>query len=421
MTRTRIPRFAPPLSVALRLAARPALAYLVFALGGFIALAIAVLSEGRDPEALLMLALIFFIGFAGIASGMFAAILRLRTLPIFLAGGVIVIAGTWLLSMASPPKELIVAIVVFVWAFPCGMLALQHRWELFASFLPAVGWIGAVFVILNREGRIAQWEEEKASAWLPLPLFFLACFLVLWLFFLSAKQAVRVELWESLSGAAERRVAKKPSVTALPRKNIVPLLVIAAALFAIVAVLSPYLWRTGKGETGSQSTTNESSEPERRQTPRLDGDAILEQMKRLAEAAKHAAANLWPLLFLVLLYRPAKRAVLETHLLTPVVPTPPTERIDNGWEYIRIAAEDAGVVPHASDSVEELLQRIRDKGLAGPALTKAADIYARTRYGFVVVPGDAIAMRGSAIEARRELTANLGIGARIRNWWRPLS
>ena len=52
--------------------------------------------------------------------------------------------------------------------------------------------------------------------------------------------------------------------------------------------------------------------------------------------------------------------------------TPPTERIDNNWEYVRIAAEDAGVIPQASDSIEQLVQRMRDKNIGGPALESAA-------------------------------------------------
>ena len=134
-----------------------------------------------------------------------------------------------------------------------------------------------------------------------------------------------------------------------------------------------------------------------------------------------AAVKLWPLLLLLLLYRPAKRALLKTHLLTPVVPTPPTERIDNHWEYVRIAAEDAGVVPAPSDSIEQLLVRIREKGLGGPGLVSAAEVYARTRYGFTVGVGDPLAMRQHAIDAGKELRVNLGAWDTVKNWWRPLS
>jgi hypothetical protein len=216
-------------------------------------------------------------------------------------------------------------------------------------------------------------------------------------------------------------------VGAVPRKNLLPMLVAAALLFGVVALLAPYLWRTGKGDHEGKHGKPDHGQVDkpdgdrRSRGPSVDGEAIVEQMKELARAAKSTAVHLWPLLLLLLLYRPAKRALLSTHLLTPVVPTPPTERIDNNWEYVRIAAEDAGVVPAPSDSVEQLLARIRDKGLGGPALAGAAEIYARTRYGFTVGRGDPIAMRQHALEAGKELRVRLRPWDHVKNLWRPLA
>ena len=108
--------------------------------------------------------------------------------------------------------------------------------------------------------------------------------------------------------------------------------------------------------------------------------------------------------------------------MTPVVPTPPTERIDNNWEYVRIAAEDAGVVPGAVGLDRAAARRASARsGLGGPALARAAEIYARTRYGFTVGRGDPIAMRQHAIDAGKELRVNLGAWDYVKNLWRPLS
>lgn len=432
MNRTRVPRWTPSFVQALRLAWRPALVYFVFTVGGLAALVGSVVwYEGANK--LLSLVLACAAGVAGILAGMLVAVLRARTTPVFFAGGISLFCATWLLLMARPPfaEEIMVMIVFFCFAFPCGMLALQHRWELVASFWPAVGWIGGVFVIINKEGRLKEWEQDKVTAWLPVPLFFLACFLLLWLFYLSAKQAMRVELWQSLSGAVARRISKKAVVGAIPRKNVLPMLFATVLLFGVVALLAPYLWRTGKGDQDGKNGKPDHGQVEKpdgydegqgkNRRPSMDGEAIVEQMKQLAKAAKNTAVNLWPLLLLLLLYRPAKRALLSTHLLTPVVPTPPTERIDNNWEYVRIAAEDAGVVPAPSDSVEQLLARIRAKGLGGPALARAAEIYARTRYGFTVGRGDPLAMRQHAIDAGKELRVNLNAWDSVKSWWRPLS
>jgi hypothetical protein len=432
VSRTRVPRWSPSLLESLRLALRPAIVYFVFTVGGMAALVGSVVWYEGSGTKVLGLVLGCAAGVFGILAGLMVAVLRARTLPVFIAGITCVTVASILLAMASPPfgEEIAIVVVFFCFAFPCGLLALQHRWELFASFWPAVGWIGGVFVIINKEGRVSQWEEEKVTAWLPVPLFFLACFLVLWLFYLSAKQAMRVELWQSLSGAVARRISKKAVVGAVPRRNVLPMFFAAAVLFGVVAVLSPYLWRTGKGDhegKGGKPGDGQVEKPEygdgkqKKPGPSVDGEAIVEQMKELAKAAKNTAVHLWPLLLLLLLYRPAKRALLSTHLLTPVVPTPPTERIDNHWEYVRIAAEDAGVVPAPSDSIEQLLTRIREKGLAGPALAQAAEIYSRTRYGFTVGRGDPIAMRQHAVDAGKELRSKLGPWQRVKNMWRPLS
>lgn len=436
-SRTRVPRWTPPLREAIRLAWRPALAYLVFtALGSFALLVtVAWYSRGDGKDVLLLM---FGLGaaFVGVLLGQFLALLRLRALPVFIVAGMCITGAVWMSTMAVrwalssrafPGGEyLVVCLIFFFFAFPCGLLSLMHRWELLASFWPAVGWIGAVFVILNEENRVHVWERSKISAWLPVPLAFLACFLVLWLFYLAAKQAMRVELWQALSGAAARRIAKKEArkknaVGALPRKNIVAILLVAGLLFALTAVLAPYLWRTGKGDREGQRRSPDTTEERApRIGPGFDGEAIVRELQKVARAAKEVLPKLWPLLLLLLLYRPAKRALLLTHLKAPIVPTPPSERIDNLWEYVRIAAEDAGVVPSASDSVEQLLSRIPEER-ASEALAKSAEIYVRTRYGFTVQPGDPVAMRTYATEAARALRKDLGVWATIKNWWRPLS
>lgn len=430
MNRSRVPRWTPTFWQALRLAARPAIVYFVFTVGGFAALIATVLWYNGLGD-LLAIMLLSVAGVMGILAGMLVAVLRARLLPVFVAGGISVTVAVILLAFAPVGgKEAILAVACFCMAFPCGMLSLQHRYELLASFWPAVGWIGGVFAIINKEGRLHQWESDKVTAWLPVPLFYLACFLVLWLLYLSSKQAMRVELWQSLSGAIARRVTKKAAVGAIPRKNVLPMLFAALVLFGVVAALSPYLWRTGKGEHDGKNQHQHDGQVESDgydkpkpsdQGPKMDGEAIVRQMKELAEAAKSTALHLWPLLLLLLLYRPAKRALLSTHLLTPVFPSPPTERIDNHWEYVRIAAEDAGVVPAPSDSVEQLLARIRERRLGGPALARAAEIYARTRYGFTVGRGDPQAMRQHAIDAGKELRVHLGPWDVVKNMFRRLS
>jgi hypothetical protein len=431
LSRTRVPRWAPPLRDAIRLAWRPALAYFIFSALGSLVLFLNFLWYAHDTSGKDVVTIVLGIGAGmfGITLGMFLAVLRLRALPVFVVTCVCLLVVFWLLASANPPggEAIAIPILFFSFAFPCGLLALMHRWEIFASFWPAVGWIGSVFVVLNEEHRVHEWEESKVSAWLAMPLIYLACFLVLWLVYFAAKQAARVEMWQALSGAAARRIAKKDEarrgrVGALPRRNIGALLVVAALLFAATAVLSPYLWRTGKGDREGQDHGEvQHDDKPRPQPPNLDGEAIARQLQKLAQAAKNTLPHLWPLLLLLLLYRPTKRLLLLAHLKAPIIPTPPSERIDNLWVFVRIAAEDAGVIPTSADSVEELMRRMHATGHATPALSKAAEIYCRTRYGFVIAPGDAMAMRAAAIEAASSLRKGLAPSAHLKNLFRPLS
>ena len=81
----------------------------------------------------------------------------------------------------------------------------------------------------------------------------------------------------------------------------------------------------------------------------------------------------------------------------------------------------AAAIAAGADSVEQLVTRMHQTGRSSPALAKAAEIYVRTRYGFVVQPGDAIAMRTHATEAAGALRKDLGLWATVKNLWRPLS
>jgi len=237
-SRTRVPRWTPSFGEAIRLIWRPALAYLVFTgLGSLVLLlTVAYYSHNNSGRDVVLFLLGITAGMIGVLLGQLISVFRIRALPVFIFTGICITMAIYMMALASPPggEYLAVPLVFFCFAFPCGLLSLMHRYELFASFWPAVGWVGGVFVIINEEGRVHQWEKSKVTAWLPVPLIYLGCFLVLWLFYLAAKQAARVEMWQALSGAAARRIQKKerkkPAVSALPRKNVLAILVVAALL-----------------------------------------------------------------------------------------------------------------------------------------------------------------------------------------------
>lgn len=418
----------PGVKESFRLAWKPMLSYMLFNVTGFFCFMVAILWYERGSDRWQVIPAVIA-GIVGVAVGQLVALLRFKLLPIFLLGIATIVVGFWITVgglMSGIPPVFAICFFFFAFAFPCGLLALQHRYELLSVFWPSVGWVGSVMIILNEEGRAARWEEDKLSAWLPIPLVILFGFLFFLVWFFVSKQAMRAQLWQSLSGAAERRVSKKTSVSLVPRRNILPLIIVVGILFAFVAVLAPYMWRTGKGEkkTDKQGAHSKEGDDEQQdgksKRPPMNGESLQKLAEAMANGAKKASPALWPLLGLILLYRPAKRAFLLTHLRAPVFPTPPSERIDNLWEYVRIGAEDAGISPAASDSVEDMMKRVSEKRPMSPAIATASQIYARSRYGLSIQRGDALAMRAPAEQAYKDLRSELSLWDKIVCWWRPL-
>jgi len=423
-----VPEWRPPFFESLKLAWKPVAIYAVFTFFGFAAFFLSLVAYDRGSKTFEIFAAIVA-GFAGVVVGLIVALLRFRTIPVLIVGSVSVgvAMAVLLYARVGIPDFVGIAIFFFCFAFPSGMLALHHRFELLGVFWPSIGWIGAVMIILNEEGRVSEWERSKVSAWLPIPLMLLGFFLLGLLMFMASKQAMRVSNWQALSGATERRVKMRGEnqIAAIPKKNVLPLLVATAVLFVFTAVIAPYLWRTGKGDhQGKHDGQGEQPKEPSKEGPKgpdIDGEAIARAMRSAASSAASAAHVLWPLLLLALLYRPLKRAALTSHLTTPIFPTPPSERIDNLWEYVRIAAEDAGMVPRSSDSVDDFVRRAKEAGGGSPELEEAARIYERTRYGFVVARGDGLAMKRVSVPAAKVLRRDMTAWARIKSYFRPLS
>ncbi len=425
-----VPEWRPSFFESFKLAWKPIAIYGAFTFFGFAAFFLSIVAYDHGSKAFEVFAAVTA-GFAGVLCGQLVALLRFRTIPVLIVGSfsVFVAVMVGIYANANLPSFLGIAIFFFCFAFPSGMLSLHHRFELLGVFWPAIGWIGSVMIILNEEGRASTWEKSKVGAWLPIPLILLALFLLGLLLFMASKQAMRVSNWQALSGATERRVKMRAEnqISAIPKKNLLPILIATALLFAFTAVISPYLWRTGKGDrdgkngakgddTGQVDENKPGPKP-----PDIDGEAIAKAMQSAASSAAAAAHTLWPLLLFALFYRPIKRAALTSHLKTPIFPTPPSERIDNLWEYVRIAAQDAGAVCASSDSVDDFVRRAKEKGTSSPELEEAARIYERTRYGFVVARGDGLAMKRVSVPAARVLRKEMTTWDTVKSFFRPLS
>ena len=400
--RSPVASYTPGFVEALRLAWRPMVAYLAFCGLGFVAFTSVVIFYDAGDAFFEVLAAVTA-GLVGVVAGQLLSLFRLRVLPLWVLSCLFFFGAFWLVMSTglSLPKVVLLAIAFFSFGFPCGLLSLQHRWELAASFWPAVGWIGSAIMILNHEGRVSRWHEDKALAWLPVPLALLCGFVVFLLLYLAAKQSMRVDLWQALSGAAQRRVQRREAVRAIPRRSLLSLLGLALSCFRLHGGARALPLAHGPGRSRRRPVVRRARRARRAPDPPARRRGAPAEMKELARAAKASSQLLWPLLLLLLLYRPTKRALLMAHLKTPIVPTPPSERIDNLWELVRIRAEDAGLALKPSDSVEGFGpagERPRHRGAHEAAAITSAPATARRARGD---PRDAARRDGRGRRPRR--------------------
>lgn len=467
MDRPGIPKsWTPTLLESLRFAWKPLVAFFLFVALGSLCLSATILYYDHDDagKTALFLMIIFGGGLFGVLAGQVLALLRLRLLVFNIVGYILfqVLALTFGVAMLSGAGEVGAFIALGMFCFgmglPCGLMSLHHRYELLATLWPAIGWIGSVFVIINEEGKAAAWEQDKLSAWMPVPLAMLGGFIFFLLVFLASKQTMRVELWQALSGAPTRRDASAVSLAAVPKRNLRWIIVSAALLFGLTALLSPYLFRTGRGDReggkdGAKSQQedddkqgkgkkkgkgkskqkqgsdkdqrgkdgdDDDEEQQKPKKPKFDEESLKEIAKQMANAAKKAVWALIPLLLLAIFFRPIKRLLLVSYLRAPWLPTTPSERVDNLWEYLRIKIEDTGVDLQGSDAVEEVVKKVNESGDSLPELSEAARIYMRARYDLVLAPNDSARMREVSFAAAKSLHGRLSWKARITIHWRAL-
>ena len=432
---TRVREWTPGFREALRLAWKPLAAYGLFVVSAFIAFMAAVLSDSWGGSDNGKIACVLGAGLVGVGVGQVVALKRLKTAPALILSCVLIGASFAILAASeltdsSPALEWILpAIAFFVMAVPCGIASLQHRYELLAAFWPAVGWIGAVIVVLERNQRLASWDVDKAKVWTPTTIGILTGFILTLMLYLASKQTMRVELWQALSGATERRISKRTNLATVPRKNMVPLLLLGLALTGVVALLAPFLWRTGPGKEGSgqgepgRSAGQRTRAEDRRRRARPHAAADGGGLARGAQAPV-AAASL-------------PRVLPTAQARAPPAAPAPTDGADAAERADR---QPLGVRPHRRRGRRRRHPARRlGRGAGGahprkPArrygtvaeallepLDRAAAIYTTTRYGFVVESGAAARMQIAAEAVARQLRGGIGFGKRLRNGWRALT
>ena len=401
-------------------AARPALrAYWLFSLGGMVALSIAILGYERHfVRDLGILATMAAGAGTGTLLGNWLAIRRLRVFWMALFAVAFFFVVTLLAAHGLRADLVLAFLYTFLFGTVCGHLAIQHRFELVASFVPIVGWGGSIMVILNRMHRVEVWEQSKVSSWLPVPLLFLALGSVGFVAFLAGNQRHRLDVWRGLGGTITREEADGAPP---PVRRLRPIVALGLFTFLATALISPYLWRTGRGDRPSDDPGRPTGDKEHK--IKLDGDEIIERLKELAERVKENAERTLPFLVpFFLAQRPLRRLFLISHWRSPFWRTSPTDRVEGLWRLVRLACADAGLRMHESDTLEDLVER------AAPLLPpeRAAELravaarYRRVRYGLGLLPDDAEQMGHGVDRAYAGLRAPLSRWQRVRSWFRRI-
>ena len=400
--------------------ARPALrAYWLFCAGGVLSLAIAVLGyehhAGRDGAILGTMALGTV---TGTLLGNWLAVHRLRVFWLGAFGAAFLFVVTLLGVHGLRADVLLAFLYTLLFGTLCGHLALQHRFELVASFVPIVGWGGAIMVILNRQHRVEVWEQSKVSSWLPVPLGLLALGSLGFVAFLAGNQRHRLDVWRGLGGTVAREQADGAAPAA---RRLRPIVALGLFTFLSTALISPYLWRTGRGDRPGDRGGKPTSQEEHKID--LDADEIVARLKELAERVKQNAERTLPFLLpFFLAQRPLRRLFLISHWRSPFWRVAPTDRVEGLWRLVRLACADAGVRMQESDTLEDLVERAAP--LLAPdragELRAVAARYRRVRYGLGLLPDDAEQMGRGVDRAYDGLRAPLGRWQRVRTWFRRI-
>ena len=404
----------------------PLLAFWILSVGGLAVMtATIVMLEGGAPHDFDTFLSFVFGCIFGLGCGNLLGLFRVRLWVGVVFGIVNVIMMVAIAEAGGSGFEVVLlGWIGFLMGIGCGHLALSHRFGLAAAWLPILCWVGSIMVYLNDYGRVSQWEQSKISAWMPVPLFYLFCLVVLLLWYMAAKETHRLALWEMLGGAPWKRTlvrTQKRRVRLHPR-GVAAILALSAIVFIAGAVISPYLWRTGRGDREAHHA--QEPPPERRyDTEPYDWDGVANAIRRMIREVQDSGGMLLPFVPLFLLNRPIRRAIRLRHLRRPLTRVPPTKRVKNLWRLVRLGVTDNGWRPRAGASVQdvadEVQARARKHGAPrSDAVAEAAEIYTRVRYGLGIRPDDVERLERAATQAYSDARRGMTVWQQLKAWWR---
>jgi len=404
----------------------PLLAFWILSLGGLFAMvATIIMLEGHLPNDFETLLSFVFGCIFGLGCGNLAALFRVRIWLGIVFGVVNVILMIAFAEAGGSGIEVVMlGWMGFLFGIGCGHLSLSHRFGLAAAWLPILCWVGAIMIYLNDYGRVSQWEQSKISAWMPVPLFYLFCLVVLLLWYMAAKETHRLALWEMLGGAPWKRTlvrTTKPQLRLHPR-GVAAILALSVIVFVAGAVISPYLWRTGRGDREAHHA--EDPPPPRPYEPeQYDWDGVANAIRRMIKEVEESGGALLPFRPLFLLNRPIRRAVRMRHWRKPLTRVPPTQRVKNLWRLVRLGVTDDGWRPRAGTSVQDIADEVQARGrkqgaARSEAVAEAAEIYTRVRYGLGIRPDDVARLQKASVQAYHDARRGMTAWQHFKCWWR---
>lgn len=405
----------------------PLLAFWILSIGGLGAMIFTiVLVEGGLPHDFETFLSFCFGCVFGLGCGNLLALFRVRVWTNIVFGVVNVILMIAFAEAGGAGFEIVLlGWIGFLMAIGCGHLALSHRFGLAAAWLPILCWVGAIMIYLNDYGRVAEWERSKISAWMPVPLFYLFCLVVLLLWYMAAKETHRLALWELLGGAPWKRTLvrkSKPRVRLHPR-GVAAILTLSVIVFAAGAIISPYLWRTGRGDREAHHADEPPPDKPRIDPDNYDWDGVANAIRRMIREVEDAGSTFLPFVPLFLLNRPIRRAIRMRHWRKPFGRVPPTQRVKNLWRLVLLGVTDDGWRPRAGTNVQDVADEIqarrrKQKLPRSGEIVEAAEIYTRVRYGLGIRPDDVARLEKAATQSYHDARVHMTHWQHFRCWWR---
>jgi hypothetical protein len=270
----------------------------------------------------------------------------------------------------------------------------------------------------EEQGKDAAWfAGNKHAIWDVVSLGMLGGTLVLVLLYLVTRETYRLALWKR-----GQEAPLPPSISenssSRPRLSILGfglILVMSGLLTLGTALVAPYFWRVGHGDTDNGNSGQTEQQQQQQQQSQGEGEGegqgqeLMEKMQKAAEQASKAACvsiTLLVLAGLMLLvgWRPVKRLFVLRHLRMPFWRTSTSERIEHGWRLVEIALGDIGIHPLPGEDALGLARRalpilktyspVEVHGLEAAA--SAAD---RVRFGLGVTAEDLAIMERFSVWA----------------------